>query len=114
FSVGCTAESSPPFRGESMEPRAAAGRVIPSHAVSLRRPTRRQWRIGLAAVGVTALAVVAQRWGWVGSGGSGGLGNSEPAWIWVDADPRDVRPRVFLAVRDFELERVPSNATARV
>jgi len=89
-------------------------RVIPSDAVSFRRPTRRQWRIGLAAIGLTALAVVAQRWGWVGSGGSGGLGNSEAAWIWVGADPRDVRPRVVLAVRDFELERVPSNATARV
>lgn len=88
--------------------------MIPSRAVSLRRPSRRQWRIGLGAIGLTALGVVAQRWGWVGSGGSGGLGGSEPAWIWVDADARDVRPRVFLAVRDFELGRVPSNATARV
>lgn len=80
----------------------------------LRRLTRRQWRLGLAAVALTALGVVAQRWGWIGSGGSGGLGNAEPAWIWVDADPRDVRPRVVLAVRDFELARVPSNATTRV
>jgi hypothetical protein len=82
--------------------------------MSFPHPSRRQWRIGLVAIGLTALGVAAQHWGWVGSGGSGGLGNDEPAWIWVDADPRDVRTRVFLAVRDFELARVPSDASARV
>lgn len=77
----------------------------------LQKPSGRALRIAMAAVGVTALAVLAQRAGWLDSGPPDRPGR---AWVWTADDPRDVRPRTFFLARDFELERIPDTAVAQV
>jgi hypothetical protein len=76
----------------------------------LRRPSGRALRIGILLL-VVALAVVAERAGWVASL----LGpTNPPVWIWGPWDLQDVRPRAFLLARDFELGEAPGQARLSV
>lgn len=58
------------------------------------------------------LGVVAERSSWFPRL----LGAGVPArlWIWVDASPREVRPRAFELIRDFEVEDPPPAASLEV
>ena len=61
-----------------------------------------------------ALAVVAERSGWVAWLRSGLARGAPRVWIWAPVDLRDVRPRAFLLARDFELRQVPGHARLSV
>jgi len=65
-----------------------------------------------ALVAVGALVIVAERCRWFGR--LLATGTPERLWIWAPVSPRDVVPRAFFAMRDFDLETRPSSATLEI
>ncbi len=66
----------------------------------------------MVLVVLMAAAVAAERQRWFAL--LRGAPVDELVWIWTSDPPQAVVPRAFLAVRDFELERVPSSARLSV
>jgi hypothetical protein len=83
-----------------------------SGARSDRAHRSRRRSAGLALLALLALAVVAERARWFPR--LLGLAEVEREWIWSPDPPRKVEPRVFFAVRDFELDAKPARATLEV
>jgi hypothetical protein len=78
--------------------------------VSNRLPSR--GRAAIVLLLLLASAVAAERGRWFSRLLAAGA--PERSWVWVDAAPREVRPRAFFLVGDFELAAVPSSARLEI
>lgn len=78
--------------------------------MSNRLPSRGRAAIVLLLLLVSAVAAERGRW----FSRLMGAGSPERLWVWIDAAPREVRPRAFFLVGDFDVAAVPPSARLEI